>query len=133
MTVYCQPLPASIVQEILANVVRATCDLPGQTPARRETAARAVVHATLGFQPRDTIEVMLSSLAVVHFNLILDSAHDAVAGQIDLMKARTKSTIVALNRSLLGMLKELRLAQERDVVPGACQGALQARRRDCGR
>jgi hypothetical protein len=119
MTTFCHPLPQSVAQEILTSVVRSVCDNPGQPRAQREAKARAVVHGTLGFQPRDTLEIILASLGIVHFNLILDSAHDVFNGQADTLKARTKSTIVALDRALLGMVKELRVAQTRPVKEAA--------------
>jgi len=59
--------------------------------------------------------------------LILDSMRDVFQGQMDTMKMRTKTTIVALDRSMLALLKDLRTAGNRPmarVMPGARPAAV---------
>ncbi len=112
MTSSCQNLPISVAEEMLQVVARAICDRPGDNPSQRESRTRQMVHTTLGFEPRDGLEYMLSTLVFAHFNLILDSMHDVFQGQMDSMKARTKTTIVALDRSMLTLVKELREARK---------------------
>ena len=119
MSTLCQPLPRPVAEEMLQVVARAICDRPGDNPAQRESRTRQMVHTTLGFEPRDGLEYMLSTLVFAHFNLILDSMHDVFNGQMDLMKARTKTTIVALDRSMLALVKELREAGRRPLAEAA--------------
>jgi hypothetical protein len=64
------------------------------------------------------VESMLAAMVIMHVELIQDSARDALGDQTGALKARTKSSIVALDRMLLGFLKELRIAQKRTV--GGC-------------
>jgi hypothetical protein len=116
MTAACQALPRSIAEEMLQVVARAICDRPGETAVQRESRARQLVHCTLGFEPRDGLEYMLASMTVGHFHLILDSMRDVFQGQMDSMKARTKTTIVALDRSLLAFVREARLARVRPLA-----------------
>jgi hypothetical protein len=123
MSSTCQPLPQSVAQEMLQVVARAICDRPGDNPAQRESRTRQMVYSTMGFQPRDGLEYMLSTMLVGHFNLILDSMHDVFLGQVDTMKARTKATIVALDRSILAFVRELRLAGMRPLAYGATMEA----------
>jgi hypothetical protein len=131
MTTDCQPLPQSVAEEMLQIVARALCDRPEETPAQRASRTRQMVHSPLGFQPRDGLEYMLSTLVVGHFHLIMDSMRDALVGQMDTMKARTKTTIVALDRSMLGLLKEMRLTRKRPLVTAeARRDAPPAERRD---
>jgi hypothetical protein len=52
-------------------------------------------------------------MVVTHAHLVEDSAHDVFCGQDDRLKARTRSTIVALDRGMFGYLKELRDVQAR--------------------
>jgi hypothetical protein len=119
MTATCQPLPRSVAEEMLQVVARAICDRPGDSPVQRESRTRQMVHTTLGSEPRDGLEYMLSTLVFAHFNLILDSMHDVFQGQLDLVKARTKTTIVALDRSMLALVRELREARKRPLEQAA--------------
>lgn len=118
MNTYCQPLPPSVAKEMLEVVARTLCDLPSDTPLQRQSRARQMVHTTLGLQPRDGLEFMLSTLMFGHFQLILDSMRDALRGQADEVKGKTKTTIVSLDRSLLGFAKEYRLTRSRPLAPG---------------
>lgn len=119
MIATCQPLPRSAAEETLQVVARAIRDHPEEDRAQRESRTNQMVHATMGFEPRDGLEYMLSSIVFGHFNLILDSMHDIFVGQTEAMKARTKSTIVALDRSMLAMVKELRLSRKRPLAKWA--------------
>lgn len=119
MTATCLPLPVSSIHALFQDMGRALCDRPGQTAAEQEARTWCMVHAILGLQPRDGLEFMLSGMATGHFHLILDSMRDVFQGQIDTMKARTKAGIVALDRAMLSLLKELRMSQTRPVAEEA--------------
>jgi hypothetical protein len=127
MSAICQKLPRSVAEEMLQVVARAMCDRPGDNPAQRESRTRQMVYSTMGLDPRDGLEYMLTTMAIGHFNLILDSMFDVFQGQMDTLKARTKTTIVALDRSMLAFVKEMRLARERPVVQSAEELAAEAR------
>jgi len=116
MTAFCHPMPHQVAEEMLQVVTRAICDRPGESPAQRDSRTRQLVHSITGLTPRDGLEHMLSSLVVGHFNLILDSLHEVFAGQGDAMKARTKTTIVALDRAFVGLIKELRTERRRPLA-----------------
>jgi hypothetical protein len=119
MTSPCQPLPLPVAEEMLQVVTRAICDRPGDNSNQRESRTRQMVHSVLGFEPRDGLEYMLSTVAFGHFLLILDSMRDVFQGQADAMKAKTKTTIVALDRTMLEMIKELRVVRRRPVSRSA--------------
>ena len=119
MTVPCHPLPASTIQILFQDMARALCDRPEETPAQREARTTATVRLVLGFEPRDGVEFMFSTVAVGHFSLILDAMRDVFQGQTDSVKARTKSGIVALDRAMLTMVKEFRMARARPVAEEA--------------
>ena len=119
MTTYCQPLLPSVASGMLELVARALCDLPGDKPVQREARARQMIHSTMGFEPRDGLEYMLSTLVYGHFHLILDAMHDAMLGQMDEIKTKTKTTIVSLDRTMLAFVKEIRHARSRPLSPWA--------------
>jgi hypothetical protein len=102
---------------MLQGIVASICDRPGDTDAQREARSRDVVDAVQGFEPRDPVELMLAGMAVIHAHLIQDSVHDLVREQDDRLRARGKSTIVALDRAMVGFLKELRIARKRTPAP----------------
>jgi hypothetical protein len=115
----CQPLPQPLAEEMLQVVARAICDRPGDSSTQRDSRTRQMVHSVLGFEPRDGLEYMLSTIAFGHFQLILDSMRDVFHGQTDALKARTKTTIVALDRAMLEMVKELRMTGRRPTARSA--------------
>lgn len=119
MSATCHPIPNNIAQDMVRGVADALCDRPAETPEHREALRRGVVCSVLSFQPRDPVEIMLAGMAVTNFQLILDSAHDALRGQLADLKGKTKSGVVALNRSVVGLMKEIRTAQTRAMEQGA--------------
>jgi len=116
MITVCHPMPHQVAEEMLQVVTRAICDRPGESPAQRDSRTRQLVHSVTGLTPRDGLEHMLSSLVVGHFNLILDSLHEVFAGQTESLKARTKTTIVALDRAFIGLIRELRTERKRPLA-----------------
>jgi hypothetical protein len=114
----CHPLPKTIIDEFLQVAARAICDRPADSPAQRESRTRQMVYSTMAFEPRDGLEYMLSVMLVGHFNLLLDSMRDVFQGQMDQIKAKSKTTIVALDRSLLAYAKELRICAGRPLAKG---------------
>jgi hypothetical protein len=122
----CQPLPQSLAEEMLQVVARAICDRPGDSSTQRDSRTRQMVHSVLGFEPRDGLEYMLSTIAFGHFQLILDSMRDVFHGQTDALKARTKTTIVALDRAMLEMVRELRFSGRRPTARSAEQASFEA-------
>jgi hypothetical protein len=126
MTATCHPLPPFVAHEMLQTAARAMCDRPGENAAQRESRTNHMVQMALAMEPRDGLEHMLSILAVGHFNLILDSMRDVFQGQQDAMNARAKSIIVALDRSLLGFVRELRVSRKRPSAGPAVEGLVAA-------
>jgi len=122
----CEPLPQSVAEEMLQVVARAICDRPGESPLQRDSRTRQMVHSTLGMRPRDGLEYMLSTLVVGHYNLLLHSMHEVFQGQADTMSARPKSTIVALGRAMIGMVKELRTERKRPLAKWTGSVAVEA-------
>ena len=123
MAIFCHPLPAGDAQNLLALVARALCDRPGETPAQGASRTNQLVHTVLGFEPRDGLEFILSTMVFGHFNLILDSMRDVLLDQKDAKKGRTVSGIVALDRAMMSMIRELRAQRERPVAQDLSQPA----------
>lgn len=118
-----QATPRTAAETMVQSFADALCERPDESAAHRAARSREVVHSVLAFQPRDVLEIMLAGMAVTHAHLIQDSARDALLGQEDVLKARTKSTVVALDRGMIGFLRELRLAQTRPLeAAGAVDG-----------
>src|SRR5580704_1117175 len=106
-----QSASQTVLPSMLQTIVEAICDRPRDTAAQRTVRSHAVRETVQGFHPRDPVEIMFAGLAVTHAYLVEDAAHDVFRSQDDRLKARTRSTIVALGRSMSGFLKELRDAQ----------------------
>lgn len=96
---------------MLQSIADAICDRPADTATQRVARSREVVETVQRLAPRDAVEVMLAGMAVTHAHLIEDAARDVFRGHDERLKARTRSTIVALGRGMFGCLKELRIMQ----------------------
>jgi hypothetical protein len=116
MTSICHPLPQPVVEEMLQIAARAICHRPGDTAKQRESRTRQMVYSIIGFEPRDALEYMIATMIVGHFHLILDSMHGVFQGQMDSVKAQTKTGVVALDRAMLAYVKELRLIRQRPLA-----------------
>jgi hypothetical protein len=116
MIARCQSLPRAVAEEMLQVVARSICDRPGDNAAQRESRTRQMVHSTLGFEPRDGLEFMLSTLVFGHYNMILDAMREVFQGQTGPAKTKSRSSVLALNRSMLALVKELRVAGSRPLA-----------------
>ncbi len=105
------------------TIAEAMCDRPEDIAPHRDARFREVDEAVAGLQPHGAVETMLAGLAVTHAHLIEHSARDVRRGQDELLTARTKSTIVALDRGMLGFLKELRHVQAKRLASEQAAGA----------
>ena len=115
----CHPIHQTEAQEMLQSVVRAICDRPGENAEQREVRARDVERSVRAFAPRDPVEIMLAGMAVGHCHLILDSLHSALSAPAGGVAGRTNSGIAGLDRAMIGLLKELRIAQTRPLEGAA--------------
>jgi hypothetical protein len=106
---------AMVSQTMLQGIVETICDRPGDTVAQRDARSREVVGSVQSFAPRDPVELMLAGMVVMHAHLIHDSVRDLLRGRDDQLNARTKSAIVALDRGMIGFLRQLRIAQKRPL------------------
>ncbi len=98
---------------MVLSIAEAICDRPGDTAARREARLREIVRTVMAFGPNNPVEIMLAGMAVTHAYLLQDTASSAVREPDETIKGRAKSTVVALSRAMVGVLKELRLFQKR--------------------
>ena len=127
MTAHCHPIPGDTAQALLAFATRAICDRRGETSEQGASRTRQLVHTALGFEPRDGLEYMLATLIHGHFSLILDSMRDVFQADPGPGTHRTKTGIVALDRAMLSMLRELRLARRRPAAQPVAVGTETAR------
>lgn len=111
-----------LATHLLQGFVEALPCQEGETEARAMTRTRTTIFSIMAFLLRDALEMMLSGQVVMHNALIQDSARDILRGQTEALKARTKSTAVALSRLMLAHLSTLRRAQTRPA-----EGAMETR------
>jgi hypothetical protein len=110
---------------MLQDVVEAICDRPGDTADQRDARSRDVIASVQGFAPRDPVELMLVGMVVMHAWLIQHTARDLAGERDERSRARTKSSIVALDRGMLGFLREFRTARKRRLGPDGAEGSRQ--------
>ena len=105
----------SVAQFMLHGLITSLGRGPDETQQQRALRALEITSSTLAFQPRDPVEMLLAGLVVMHARLIQDTARDLVIGQDRVLITRTKSTLAALDRAVLGFLRELRVAKKRKI------------------
>jgi hypothetical protein len=119
--------PAFGFKELFAHVVgdmaKAICERNGETRQQQFARSEAAVHMIMGFLPRDVIEATLAGHCVMFHEVITDSVHDTLRGEVDTMRRGTRGNLVALNNAFWGNLDrleryQLRLAEGRRDVPG---------------
>jgi len=116
MSVACEPLPKQLAEEMLQLAARALCDRPGDNPAQRDSRTRQMVHSVMGMQPRDGLEFMLSTMLVGHFETIMDAMREGLQSPVDPSKAKTRSSITGLVRSMTSLMRELRIERKRPLM-----------------
>jgi hypothetical protein len=67
----------------------------------------------MGFRPRDAIEALLAGHCVMFHEVMVDSVHDTLRGELDTMRRGTRSNLVALNKAFNGNLDRLERYQLR--------------------
>src|SRR3954447_1435924 len=97
----------ALFSHIIADMARALCERPNETKEQRFVRVQAVTQMILGLLPRDVVEAMLAGQTVMFHELMTDSIHDTLQGQIDTMRRATRANIVALNRAFHMNLEKL--------------------------
>src|SRR3954466_1227421 len=97
----------ALFSHIIADMARALCERPNESKEQRFVRVQAATQMILGLLPRDVIEAMLAGHTVMFHDLMTNSIHDTLQGQIDTMRRATRVNIVALNRAFHMNLEKL--------------------------
>jgi hypothetical protein len=100
---------------MLQGIVDTICDRRHDTAEQRDARSRDVVGSVLGFASRDSLELMLAGMAVIHAHLIEDAARDLFRERDERLKARAKSALTGLDRVMMSFLREFRIARKRQL------------------
>ena len=106
-------------QDLLRLIVEAISGRAGATQAQKQAAVQGLVQAIMAYLPRDPVETMLAGMIAGHLQLSLDATQDLLGCQDIRIKIRIRAQILALDRQMLGFMKELRAAQKRQAAPEA--------------
>jgi len=96
-----------LLTHIVADIVKAVSDRPGETPQQQFTRSLAVTHTILAFQPRDAIEAMLAGHCVLLHELIVDGVRDATGAATDTARRAARANLVAMDRAFGNNLTRL--------------------------
>jgi hypothetical protein len=92
-------------------------------PSENAEALEANIAATYeALKPRTETEGMLARLIVIHFHLIEDAAHASCHAETEVLRARARSAVLSLGRSLTRYMKQLDQARAQ-VIETAETGA----------
>jgi hypothetical protein len=120
------PQPAVGLRDLLTHVVgdiaKALCRREGETQQQRYDRTQAVAHTVMAFTPRDAIEAMLAGHCVMFHEMIVDSVHSTMGGEVMAKRRTTRGNIVAMDKAFGNNLDRLERYQSRQA-----QGAADAR------
>ena len=102
-----------LLTHIVGDVAQAVCERNGETKARQAGRSQAAVFTIMGFLPRDAIEAMLAGHCVMFHELMVDSVHDTLRGELDTTRRATRGGIVAMDRAFANNLSRLERYQLR--------------------
>jgi hypothetical protein len=127
MSAPCHPISRALAGAMLRRLVDSICDRPGATAMSQAAWEDEVVDSVVAFGPRDAVEFMLAGMIVSNYQLMLDATHDAFAGGANVPRGRGNPGVIALERAVTGLLKELRIAQTRPLAEETQVSAQQVR------
>jgi hypothetical protein len=98
----------------LGGIVHALADRGEQTAAEYQARADDAWTLVQSFQPRDTIDLMLTGQFITMNELFADASRDILRGMSDSLKQRARSSAVAMGRLALAQVGEL---ERRGIQP----------------
>jgi hypothetical protein len=104
-----------LMTELLRGLAQAVAERPGETDSQRFARHQTAVFSAMAFMPRDAVETMLANQCVIFDHLLRDGTRDLLRGQSDRDKIRIRPQLVAIGKSFLNHLEQLRLSQLRPV------------------
>jgi len=101
--------------ELMRGLAQAVAERPGETDAQRFARHQTAVFSAMAFMPRDAVETMLANQCVIFDHLLRDGTRDLLRGLSDRDKIRIRPQLIAIGKSFLNHLEQLRLSQLRPV------------------
>ena len=99
--------PPMATQFAVRQIVRAVGERSWD-PSENAEALEANIAATYeALKPRTETEGMLARLIVIHFHLIEDAAHASGHAETEVLRARARSAVLSLGRSMTRYMKQL--------------------------
>src|SRR5690348_6425102 len=98
---------------VLSETVKAVQERHGETAPRRSQRALAAAYLLTGLRPRDGIEAMIASHVVLFHELVLDSSHETLRGEVSQTRRATRANIIAMHKAFSLSLKDLEHHQHR--------------------
>ena len=89
---------ASLAASMFGGVMNALGDRAGLSPAQKQARETATVAMIMAFLPRDGLEMMFASQAVMFHELAADAAHDVLSGLEPALKLKAQSNTIAMGR-----------------------------------
>ena len=115
----------TLLHDIIKGIVTATGERPDESASQTKARTTMIAHMVMAYLPRDAVETMLSGLCVSYHHLVLDAVRDALLGQLENMKARTRTSIVSIGALLLRTITEIRVRQREAAAVEAREQAVQ--------
>jgi hypothetical protein len=114
---------------LAGDMAKAICERNGETQTQKMTRTQAAAQMIVGFMPRDVIEVMLAGHCMMFHELMVDSVHHTLAGEMDATRRATRSGIVAMDKCFGNNLTRLegyrlRHAEGEREVPAVAPGKM---------
>jgi hypothetical protein len=93
--------------QVVGGIARAVCRRPGEAQPQQMVRSQTAAHTVMEFQPRDSIEAMIAGHCVMFHEMIVDSVHTTLGGELVENQRATRGTIVAMDKAFGNNLTRL--------------------------
>lgn len=99
--------PGDILSHAVRDIVRAVSERPGENRQQQYVRARVATTLIEELRPRDGVQLMLAGHSMMFHEMMIDSVHETLRGEVDTQRRGTRANIVSMNHAFLSNLDRL--------------------------
>lgn len=104
-----------VFSHVIGDMAKAISERSGEGKLEQFIRARVAAAMIVDLEPRDVMQVMLAGHCVMFHEVMTDSVHETLRGELDTMRHGTRSNIVAMNKAFHINLDRLDRYQTHDA------------------
>ena len=113
--------PLELFNHVVGDMAEAVCQRPGESAQQRAKRLQVATGTVMAFSPRDLIETVLAGRCVMFHELVVDSIHHTLRGELDTTRRATRATIVAMDKAFGNNLARFERYRTRSAEPAPAE------------